>query len=185
MTWTAFVSAPAFVFEFLYRAIAESLFSLPAISEPHRRIVSHLAPCELPRWRARPAFRLIAVVCHGGHPGAVPETAVKSPVCAAEAGPTTYTSRASSRAHAMGVYGGVRFCGVPRQPHLPRRNPGAGPEPTFRNPVRTPHAGPATCTPRARRFARTRWGCTVVYGFGTAPSGTMSRLRGRLNLVGG
>ena len=183
VTWTAFVSAPAFVFEFLCAAIALSLFPLPAISQPRRRIASCFAPYDLPRWYARHALRLLAVVYRGASRSRAGNRCQESRL---HGGCRTalYTYRAYSRAHAMGVYGDVRFCGGPRQPHLPRRNPGAGPEPAFRNPDCTADAGPPYIH-IARILARTRWGCTVVSGVGTAPCETMSRLRSRRNPVGG
>ena len=184
VTWTTLVSAPASVFEFLCAAIALSLFTLPAISQPRRRIASCFAPYDLPRWCARHTLRLLAVVYRGASRSRAGNRCQESRLHG-RCRTALYTYRAYSRAHAMGVYGDVRFCGGPRQPHLPRRNPGAGPEPTFWNPVRTPLAGPAACTSRARRFACARWGCTVVSGVGTALSETVSRLRGRRNLVGG
>ena len=79
-----------------------------------------------------------------------------------------YISRVLSRAR-VGVYGGVRIRGGSRRPHQPRRNPGAGTEPTFGNPVRTADAEPPIYTSRASSCA-----CAMgVYGGVRCRDGTL------------
>ena len=183
VNWTTLVSAPASVFEFLYAAIALSLFPRPAISQPHRRIASCFAPYDLPRWYVRHTLRLLAVVCRGASRSRAGNRFQESRLHGGCRTAYIYVSRVFSRAR-VGVYGGVRNCGDSRRPHQLRRNPGAGPQPTFGNPVRTADAEPPIYTSRAS-FRAHALGCTVVSGVRTAPSDTVSRLRGRRNPIGG
>ena len=151
--------------KFRYGAVALSFNSRLEVIEPrYRRIVCRFALNNILRWCVSHAHRMLAGVLQRRHPGAVAETAVRSPVPMADPRPFTCVSRA----RALGCTDVYGFWATPTG-RARRAGSHAGmpavPETAVWSPVPVADARPFTRISRARAL-----GCTDVYGFGTTPT---------------